>query len=134
MIVVDTGVLVALFNPKDKMHKLCANKLKSITEDLYTTVPILTETFHLLCPGSKAVDNCMEFIIRGGVNIWFMDNNALLRAYELITKYADHPMDLADASILVALEDLKTSKVFTVDHNDFYTYRFNKWYHNCPIT
>ena len=41
-------------------------------------------------------------------------------------QYADHPMDLADASLIVAAETLKTRKIFTVDRNDFTTYRIRR--------
>ena len=126
MILTDTGPLVALFNPKDNMHKRCAAVLKKIKEPLYTTVPELTEAFHLLSPGSLTANNLTKFIEQGGINIWFLDDETLIRACELMQQYVDHPMDLADASIIVALERLKVSKVFTLDHNDFTTYRLKK--------
>lgn len=133
MIVVDTGPFVALFNPKDKMHKRCVTILKKIEEPLYTTTPVLTETFHLLYPGSRSASNLNEFIKRGGVNIWYMDNEALTRTCELMHKYKDHPMDFADASIIVALEKLQTSKVFTIDHNDFSSYRIKKGHRSYSV-
>jgi predicted nucleic acid-binding protein len=34
----------------------------------------------------------------------------LQRAFELMEQYADHPMDFADASLIVAAEALRTSK------------------------
>jgi predicted nucleic acid-binding protein len=37
--------------------------------------------------------------------------------------YADHPMDLADASLVVAAEALASRRIFTIDRNDFETYR-----------
>ena len=40
-----------------------------------------------------------------------------------MVRYADHPMDLADASLVVLTEALKLRKVFTLDRNDFTTYR-----------
>ena len=40
---------------------------------------------------------------------------------ELMETYADRPMDLADASLIVAAEELRTCKVFTVDRDDFQT-------------
>ena len=40
-----------------------------------------------------------------------------------MVRYADHPMDLADASLVVLAETLKLRKVFTLDRNDFATYR-----------
>jgi uncharacterized protein len=37
--------------------------------------------------------------------------------------YADHPMDLADGSLVTAPEALGTRRVFTIDRKDFETYR-----------
>jgi hypothetical protein len=34
----------------------------------------------------------------------------------------DHPMDLADASLVTAAETLRTTKVFTIDRRDFLAY------------
>lgn len=40
--------------------------------------------------------------------------------------YADHLMDLADASVIAAAEALGTRKVFTLDRGDFETYRIRR--------
>lgn len=74
-----------------------------------------------------------DFTGEGGVNIWFMDEIALIRACELMQQYEDHPMDFADASVIVALEQLQATKVFTLDHNDFATYYLKKGHHNCNV-
>lgn len=55
-----------------------------------------------------------------------LDSASLKRAFELMEKYADHPMDLADASLIVAAEELRTFKIFTVDRDDFATYRIRR--------
>jgi predicted nucleic acid-binding protein len=52
MILVDTGPLVALFDAKDGQHARCAKTLEGIREPLVTTVPVLTEAFHMLGPES----------------------------------------------------------------------------------
>jgi len=46
MILVDTGPLVALFDPKDGQHQGAANTLRKLRERLTTTVPVLTKVFH----------------------------------------------------------------------------------------
>lgn len=43
--------------------------------------------------------------------------------FELMETYADRPLGLADASLIVAAEEFKTCRVFTVDGDDFQTYR-----------
>jgi predicted nucleic acid-binding protein len=133
MILVDTGPLVALFDHKDAEHDRCTRVLKSLREPLKTTVPVLTEAFYMLEPESRESDRLREFIERRGLSIWFFDEGSLNRAFELMELYADHPMDLADASLVVAAESLETRKVFTVDRRDFETYRVRRGHRNYPM-
>ena len=133
MILVDTGPLVALFDPKDGQHERCARALKNIREPISTTVPVLTETFHMLDPHSIGSDRLREFIMNGGLSVWFLDRTTLTRAFELMDLYADHPMDLADASLVAAAESLGTRKVFTIDRKDFATYRVRRGHRHYPV-
>lgn len=126
MILVDTGPLVALFDPRDPHHLRCRKALQGFREVLTTTTPVLTETFHMLSPGSRGARNVRAFVTAGGLSTWFMDHGALDRAFELMERYVDHPMDLADASLLVAAERLDTRRIFTVDRRDFLTYRIRR--------
>ncbi len=126
MILVDTGPLVALFDPRDGQHQRSAKSLRTLREGLCTTVPVLTEAFHMLEPQSIGSDRVREFIARGGLSIWFLDHASLTRAFELMEQYADHPMDLADASVIAAAEALQTRKVFTLDKADFAAYRIRR--------
>lgn len=126
MILVDTGPLVALFDPKDGQHERCARTLRDVRETLQTTIPVLTEAFHMLGPDSIGSDRLRDFIAGGGLSVWFFNETSLTRAFELMERYADHPMDLADASLVVAAELLETRKVFTVDRNDFESYRVRR--------
>jgi predicted nucleic acid-binding protein len=126
VILLDTGPTVALFDPKDALHPRCRDVLKTMREPLITTVPVLTEAFHMLSPSSRGADRLREFIARGGATVWFFDAPALGRAFELMEQYADHPMDLADASLIVAAESLSITRVFTIDREDFATYRVRR--------
>jgi hypothetical protein len=113
----------------------CREVLASFREPLVTTVPVLTEAFHMLSPGSQGSDRLRDFIIQAGLSVWFIDMTGLVRAFELMERYADHPMDLADASLVVAAETLSTLKVFTIDHRDFSTYRVRRGhrYHSIEV-
>jgi predicted nucleic acid-binding protein len=123
VILVDTGPLVALFDPRDDAHAEARALLASIREPLLTTVAVLTEAFHLLDPGSRGSAALREFIAAGGMSVWFLSVKSLERCFELMKQYADHPMDLADASLVAAAEDLRTTRIFTLDRGDFVTYR-----------
>lgn len=126
MILVDTGPLVALFDPQDGQHARCVRVLKSIGEPIATTTPVLTEAFHMLGPASIGSNRLREFIEGGGLSVWFFERSSLTRAFELMERYGDHPMDLADASLVVAAESLSTRKVFTLDRKDFATYKVRR--------
>ena len=126
MILVDTGPLVALFDPQDGRHNRCRRILKEIREPILTTTPVLTEAFHMLGPASIGSDSLREFVEAGGLAVWFLDRAWLTRSFELMELYADHPMDLAGASLVAAAEALGTRKVFTIDRKDFETYRVRR--------
>jgi len=126
MILVDTGPFVALFDPKDARHDLCKGILKNIRTPLTTTIPVLTEAFHMLSPESYGSDRLRDFVLKGGVSVFYLDSAGIERGFELMEQYADHPMDLADASLLVAAESLHSNKIFTLDRHDFETYRIRR--------
>lgn len=126
MILADTGPLVALFDPADQDHARCVDRLRTIREPLLTTVPVLTEAFHLLGPSGIGAQGLMSFVSDGGLGLWFFDDGTLTRAFELMHQYADAPMDLADASLVVAAEALTVRKVFMLDRKDFNTYRVRR--------
>jgi len=133
MILVDTGPLVALFDPRDARHDRCVATLKSIREPLRTTVPILTEVFDMLGSDSIGADRVRDFVVHGGLSVWFFNDNWLARAFELMEQYRDQPMDLADASLVAAAESLGTRKVFTIDRRDFAAYRVRRGHRGYPF-
>ncbi len=130
---VDTGPLVALFDPKDAGHERCVQALRTIRGRLQTTVPVLTEAFHILDPGSQGSAALRAFISRDGLSVWWLDASRLRRAFELMDRYADHPMDLADASLIVAAELLGTRRIFTLDRRDFRSYRIRRGHRGHPV-
>lgn len=66
MTLVDTGRLVALFDPQNEQHNRCRKTLKEIREPVFTTIPVLTEAFHMLGPASIGSDSLREFMENGG--------------------------------------------------------------------
>lgn len=126
MILVDTGPLVALFDRKDANHARCVKVLRLLRESIATTTPVLTEAFHLLQPASTGAERLREFVVKGGLAVWYFESATLLRAFELMEQYADHPMDLADASLVTAAEAYASRRIFTIDRNDFESYRVRR--------
>jgi predicted nucleic acid-binding protein len=48
----------------------------------------------------------------------------LPRIEELMEHYADLPMDLADASLVVLAEEMGSGQILSTDQRDFHTYRW----------
>ncbi len=133
MILTDTGPLVALFDPKDALHADARRILEGVREPLVTTVAVLTEAFHMLTPASQGSGRLRDFILERGLRVWFSNRASLERALELMEQYSDRPMDLADASLVTAAEDLGTKTVFTFDRDDFETYRIKRKHRHVPF-
>ena len=130
MILVDTGPLIALFDPSDESHRGAMRILGTFDQPLATTLCVLTEAFHMLSPGSIGARNLMNFVADGGLKILEADGQDLRRMFELMVKYADAPMDLADASLVVMAEKLQVRRVFTIDRRDFTFYRIRLGHHH----
>lgn len=123
MIIIDTGPMVAFFDKDDQYHQLCVEILKGIKEPLITTWPVITEAFYLLNFSWRVQDDLWQFIQRGGIHIEQVEGSSYPRIRELMKKYHDLPMDLADATLVALGEEKKLSIVFTLDHKDFRIYR-----------
>ncbi len=122
MIAVDTGPIVALFDKNDNYHSVCHNIIRTLKMPLATTVPVLTEAFYLLSFSWQLQDDLWEFIVEGNLQIYNLDRDLMKTCRELMKKYHDLPMDLADAS-LVAVADAKNIRtIFTLD-KDFKVYK-----------
>ena len=87
----------------------------------------------MLQPDSRGSEQLRLFVARGGMSVHFSSDAELTRAFELMETYADHPMDLADASIVAAAESIGTRKVFTVDRSDFETYRIKRGHRHYAV-
>lgn len=123
MVILDTGPLVALFDDSEPMHAACADMMKSLTVIPVTSWPIITEAFYLLGAWRKGQSELWDFILAGGVRIDDIPIEQYARIRALMAKYADNPMDLADASLVVVAEIHRIKKVFTLDRKDFSRYR-----------
>jgi len=132
LILADAGPLIALFDSDDAAHLRCADTLAAIRDSVITTVAVLTEAFHILGPSSASSSLLRDFVASGSLQVWFFDRPAVVRAFELMDKYADRPMDFADASLVTAAEALDTRTVFTLDKH-FAVYRVRRGHRHEPF-
>jgi predicted nucleic acid-binding protein len=80
---------------------------------------------YLLGDVPKAREALWEMLARGVLQLLPLDFTDVPRMRELMSKYADHPMDLADAALVRVAEREGIQKIFTVDRKDFNVYRLH---------
>ena len=122
-IAVDSGPLVALFDKNDADHQRALDFFVHTRFHGLVTSAVIAEVAHLLSFHSLAMLDFLEWIHRGGLSIVELDDD-FGRAIELLHKYADVPMDFADATIVAACERLGVQDVLTLD-SDFLIYRLH---------
>jgi hypothetical protein len=126
VILIDTGPIVAFFDKDDRFHAVCTDILKEIHEPLMTTWPVITECFFLLDFSWQVQEDLWTFLLRGGIDIHPLQKEHRMKCRDLMKRYHDLPMDLADATLVALADALNVSKVFTLDHKDFSVYRFQQ--------
>ena len=114
---------MALIHADDRHHVSCREALKKIREPLGTVWPAITEAMYLLGFSSKAQNALWHLLEGDAVKILPLDAPDLPRMRELMSKYRDLPMDLADAGLVRVAERERISRVFTIDRRDFELYR-----------
>ena len=126
MIIADTGFWLALANRRDRHHAAASRALSDLAEPLVTTWPVLTETCHLLVArlGERSARAFVESGSNGAFEIFDLSRDHLPRICELMQRYAQLPMDLADASLVILAEELGTGRILSTDARDFGTYRW----------
>lgn len=133
MIIADTGFWLALANRNDKHHAKAKAALGLVREPLVTTWPVMTETCHLMLSRLTG-DAQIAFVqswVDGGYRVFDVTETHGPRIVELMEQYAELPMDLADASLVVLAEQLGTGKILSTDQRDFRAYR---WKNRKPFT
>ena len=123
MILVDTGPLVALIHEDDNEHRICKDTFLTFSEPLGTVWPVLTEAMYLLSFSWDAQNALWEMIQAGAVEILPLGTDDVARMRELMRKYHDLPMDLADAALVRVAERERLRRIFTLDRRDFQIYR-----------
>ena len=121
-ILIDSGPLIALFDSSDKYHHAAVNFIKTHKLPLITTLASITETLHLLDFNRNAQIDFLEWVHRGAVEIYNIENSDFNRLKELTQKYRDSPMDFADSCLVYLAEKLNLNTIATIDR-DFTIYR-----------
>jgi predicted nucleic acid-binding protein len=124
---IDAGPLLATLSRTDRRHRECAALLRRLDCPFYTTLAVVTEAMYLLgrhtgAPGQAAL---WRRILRGDLIVEHPTQRDLRRMADLMDRYADRPMDFADASLAAIAERLALERIVTFDRTDFSIYRLH---------
>ena len=128
MIALDSGFLYALVDRRDAWHSRAAALAGTAAEGWITTWPVLAEVCHLYhrrLTARLAID-LMADVADGELAVWDVPPERFHRIPALMQQYAQLPMDLADASLVLLAEHLGHGRILSTDERDFGAYRWKR--------
>ena len=121
-VVVDSGPLVALFDKDDLDHRRVINFFRDFDGQLLSTLAVFTEVMHLLDFSRETQQEFLRWAFARGVKRVELTDQDGQRVVQLHAKYADLPMDFADATLVAVAERMGISEAVTLD-SDFRVYK-----------
>ena len=121
-ILIDAGPLIALFDASERRHRSIREFLKNNPYRYVSTLAVCTEVSHMLDFSFAAQSDFYEWVMYKGLIISDINQNDMPRILALTQKYADLPMDFADATLVVTAEKTGIREIISID-KDFDIYR-----------
>jgi predicted nucleic acid-binding protein len=120
----DTGPIIAFLDPKDREHDLVSAALETFTGRFVTTSAVVVEAMHFLGSTKSGPALLVGLLLESQTEVHECTSpHELTEAVTLMAKYADVPMDFADASLVLLGARLKINRVCTLDRRGFRAFR-----------
>lgn len=123
-VAVDTGPLVALMDRGEAHHERAVEFVRNVRGRLVTNLAVIAEAMHLLDFDLTGQTNLLTFVNSGALTLIDPAPHELERVSQLMRRYADRPMDFADALLVAMCERLGITTVASIDL-DFSIYRLH---------
>jgi predicted nucleic acid-binding protein len=122
---VDTGALIALVDQREHWHQACSDAYEDMKLPLMTTMAVLAEAFYFAMKrGFRR--QMWQFVRMGSISVAQIADADLPVLDDLMERYADRPMDFADATLVRVAEREGLETILTIDRADFETYRIGR--------
>jgi uncharacterized protein len=121
-VLLDAGPLVAYLLEGETHHDWAVQQFDRFVR-FHTCEPVLAEACARLAYYRKEPARVLEMVAELDWAIDFRVKPNAARVARLMRKYADQPMDFADACLLTMAEQLNDCLILTLDHDDFSVYR-----------
>ena len=119
-VIIDSSALVALLDPRDQHHRWARAAVADLPLPWLTCEAVVVETFFLLAR-PEAI-RLARLLGDGRLRVVYGLRDEGKPVFDLMAKYADVPMSLADACLVRMSETLPDPVVLTTDA-DFKIYR-----------
>ena len=124
---IDTGPLVAYLDRSDPAHRAVTPAFGGFSGQFATTSAVITEAMHFLGDVRDGPMMLAELVREADVQTFESTRpTQLILAATLMRKYADTPMDFADATLVLLASQLEVVDILTLDRRGFSTYRTPK--------
>jgi predicted nucleic acid-binding protein len=121
----DTGVIVALLDRSEKFHQGCSEAVRSLEAPLVTCEAVIAESCYLLRNLPGAPEAVIENVVAGIFQVPFQLSREAVGVKQVLRKYRDRRIDLADACLIRLADEFGTADILTLD-KDFEIYRWGK--------
>jgi len=121
VLLVDTSVVVASLDVRERHHRACRDLLSGGDERIVMPSPILCEVDHLVhrMLGPAAMPAFLGRVRSGELDVAESAPDDLGRTIELMERYADLDVGFVDAAVLSIIERLGEPKLATLDRKHF---------------
>ena len=121
MLVCDTSGLIAYFDASDAHHEAVTTAVEADPGPFIVSPYVLAELDYLLATrrGVNAQLIVMRELTGGAWTLPCCEVNELREAADVVERYRDQNIGIADASIVVLAGRFKTDRILTLDHRHF---------------
>ena len=126
-ILIDTGFIVALFNADDEHHPDAMRTVERIKDLKWNTTSFVIQEIFWLLAKRKSYSVACEFLQKVP-SLFVLPNlpqDWPARVSSILHRYASAEIDMADASLVVLADLIKTGQIVSVDRKDFSILRWN---------
>lgn len=122
---IDTGAILAVLDKSDLWHTSCHTAIRQLRYPLMTTEVVLAELFHMVGDSPSRKEATWQFLRSGTIMLASIQHSELHHLHALMSRYADLPMDFADATLVYLATRESVETIVTVDQTDFSVYRLD---------
>ncbi len=119
----DTGPIVATLDSRDQWHRESAGAIERHADRCITSEAVVTEACHFAARTGRSGAVVLDMLLDLGIPVVSIEQHGLRTCARMMDRYANVPMDFADATLVALGEVFEIRSVLTLDRRGFSVYR-----------